>query len=389
MTKKLELHRLLCKYIKKNKVVIIYHNLDNTAIIDELFVGIAHKKEFINYNNLKSINSKKSNIVLILKNINMIELKLINLSYSLLLLIDSNISVKYIEDDFKLTPLFSDLFKNFEIKLFVNQNKFPLQLVKSKIFKLYSNVIKIIIDKKKSVPNYHDSPKEDMIKRRYFYSNLLPNGGLVFDIGANYGNRIEPIIDLNYQIVAVEPQKECIQYLTKRYGNKLQIIPKGLSDKTEKLPIYRSNESVLTTFSSEWIQKVQQSGRFQDMNWNTNETDFIDMTTFDQLIEEFGIPNFAKIDVEGFEYKVLSGLTKPLPLISIEYTTPELQDNLENCIHYLNGLSSNYTFNYSIGETMKFELPVWENFSEFLKTISSEYFQNSRFGDVYAKLVHV
>jgi hypothetical protein len=110
------------------------------------------------------------------------------------------------------------------------------------------------------------------------------------------------------------------------------------------------------------------------------------MTTFDELIEQFGIPNFAKIDVEGFELNVLTGLTQKIPLLSLEYTTPELTENLVKCIEYLNKLSSDYTFNYSTGETMILASDYWFNFSEFLKIIRSEGFQNTRFGDIYARV---
>src|SRR5271166_5815912 len=46
----------------------------------------------------------------------------------------------------------------------------------------------------------------------------------------------------------------------------------------------------------------------------------VPMLTLDTLIEHFGMPHFIKIDVEGFEEKVLSGLSAQPPLISFEFT---------------------------------------------------------------------
>ena len=55
---------------------------------------------------------------------------------------------------------------------------------------------------------------------RKFYSAFVPKGGLCFDIGAHLGNRIAPFLDLGAQIVAVEPQPLCLEYLQRRYGKK-------------------------------------------------------------------------------------------------------------------------------------------------------------------------
>lgn len=37
--------------------------------------------------------------------------------------------------------------------------------------------------------------KEAKMKRKKFYLQFLGSGDTYFDVGANYGNRIEPIID--------------------------------------------------------------------------------------------------------------------------------------------------------------------------------------------------
>jgi FkbM family methyltransferase len=44
----------------------------------------------------------------------------------------------------------------------------------------------------------------------------------------------------------------------------------------------------------------------------------VPVTTLDKAIDEFGVSTFCKMDVEGFEVDVLKGLSKPIPLLTIE-----------------------------------------------------------------------
>jgi hypothetical protein len=74
------------------------------------------------------------------------------------------------------------------------------------------------------------------------------------------------------------------------------------------------------------------------------------MTTLDKLIEQFGIPSFIKIDVEGFEYEVIKGLSKPVKALSLEFT-PEIIESTYKCINYLQQLGK-INLNYSVFKTM-------------------------------------
>ena len=60
-------------------------------------------------------------------------------------------------------------------------------------------------------------------ERKKFYQQFINAGDLVFDVGANEGNRVQVFLDLNANIVAVEPQPNCIEILKQKFDNKIII----------------------------------------------------------------------------------------------------------------------------------------------------------------------
>jgi len=217
-------------------------------------------------------------------------------------------------------------------------------------------------------------------KQIAFYSMFINKGNLVFDIGANYGGRTEIFLAIGAKVVAAEPNDKCIDYLEKRFGNKINIIPKGIGKEEGVLNYFVSNHEALSTFSADWLEKIK-DGRFKEHQWNEQQQKPI--TTLNKLIEEFGNPSFIKIDVEGYEWEVLNGLSHPINL-SFEYAVPERLDRIIDNINYLNKLG-NCVFNYSVGETMQFALQDWMNEEDFIRHTQQTSFINSFAGDVYVK----
>lgn len=223
-------------------------------------------------------------------------------------------------------------------------------------------------------------------KRKDFYTNILnKENDLYFDVGANIGNRIEPIIDEKIKIIAVEPQKKCISILKKKFGDKITIIPQGLDRKKGMKTMYLSNAHTISSFSKKWIDATKKSGRFSQYNWAQEAQ--VEMTTLDYLIHKYGTPKFIKIDVEGFELDVLSGLSKPVEYISFEYTFPERKKAIIECIDRIIFISKGYKldFNYSFEESMSFASFDWLSASQMKAEIEKDEFGKFSFGDIYSR----
>lgn len=127
---------------------------------------------------------------------------------------------------------------------------------------------------------------------------VLP-GELIFDIGANVGAKAALYSSRQAQVIAVEPQPAMVAELRQRFeGNPLvTIVPKGVGAQHGILSMaINSNEPVLSTFSQQW-----QQGRFAASTWD-RQVD-VEMTTLDSLVELYGVPRYAKIDVEGYELR--------------------------------------------------------------------------------------
>ncbi len=222
---------------------------------------------------------------------------------------------------------------------------------------------------------------EEFIKRQDFYSQFLQAGNLYFDIGANYGNRIGPILKLGVKsIVAVEPQKLCCEHLRLQFPS-ITVLQKGVGASEGVQDFFVSDNPVLSSFSTEFISRTE-NDRFRGTNWEAATP--MQLTTLDNLVKEYGMPDFIKVDVEGYEEEVFKGLTQKVKLLSFEYTLPELADKLYVILQKLGSLG-NCEFNYSVGESMAFELKDWIGYDPFLQLIISPEFVKTGFGDIYVR----
>src|SRR5271157_163822 len=147
-----------------------------------------------------------------------------------------------------------------------------------------------------------------------FYSQFMSSKDVVFDIGANIGNRTRVFAELAGLVVAVEPQESCWEVLKTEFGGNRRVIPIREAAGAKEGTGYLQLSGVLSSLSPSWIDAVKKSGRFSCHSWGDPYP--VGMTTLDRLIKIFGVPSFVKIDVEGYEFEVLKGLSSPVGALS-------------------------------------------------------------------------
>ncbi|GFO55060.1 hypothetical protein GMSM_20670 [Geomonas sp. Red276] len=214
-----------------------------------------------------------------------------------------------------------------------------------------------------------------------FYRQFVNPGDTVFDVGANLGNRTKVFLKLGAKVVAVEPQKRCGDFLEQTFGTNpnFRLVRKALGPKPGQAEINICPESTVTSLSQQWIEAVKESGRFGGYQWDRKEV--IQMDTLDNLIASHGSPAFMKIDVEGFEYEVLSGLSRPVKAMSLEFI-PEYLENTFNCIDHVSKISP-ARFQISLGESLSFHFPEWIGEDQIKPRLSAV--DAKAFGDLYIR----
>jgi FkbM family methyltransferase len=217
-----------------------------------------------------------------------------------------------------------------------------------------------------------------------FYQSFLSEGDLVFDIGANVGERVAALLAAGCRVVAVEPQDKCCVLIRSLAANpgSLTVVPKACGAKAGTAELKSGGGTdVLATISEEYISTVAKSGRFGAHKWEATRT--VPVCTAEDLVVEFGTPRFIKIDVEGFEVPVLEGLSTAPQILSFEFT-PEMTAAMLACIDHCErlGLSE---FNISYGESMRFARAEWVNANGMRDVVKILAGDSSLFGDIFAR----
>jgi len=219
---------------------------------------------------------------------------------------------------------------------------------------------------------------------RRFYSQFVHPGALCLDIGAHLGSRSRAFLDLGARVVALEPQPQCIAYLKRRWGDerRFALIPKAIGAQAgmATLHVNRMNPTISTLASDSWRRAMAASAA-QPEHWDHRLE--VEVTTLDRLIEEYGVPHFCKIDVEGSEEQALAGLSHPLPALSFEFISFGIAGALA-CIRRLTCLGA-YRFNWSLRERLRLESPMWVDaprVEQMLRALGAGIVS----GDIYARL---
>lgn len=211
-----------------------------------------------------------------------------------------------------------------------------------------------------------------------FYGQFVGEGGLAFDVGANVGDKTAVCRALGARVVAFEPQPLCLRLLNKRFAGDagVTVVAEGISDQAGVLPMSVCDSAkTISTFNPEWKE-----GRFSDFRWSSQIE--VPVITLDEAIARYGVPDFIKIDVEGFEEQVLRGLSQPAGSVSFEFVK-EYAGATGRCLDLLSALGYR-EFNCALGSETQYVFEQWTSAAEVLAFITQSEDQLLQ-GDIYAR----
>ncbi|MHB2267359.1 FkbM family methyltransferase [Aliihoeflea sp. PC F10.4] len=216
------------------------------------------------------------------------------------------------------------------------------------------------------------------------YAEFAGAGDVVFDIGGHVGNRSRALRRTGAKVITLEPQPLFYGFLKRTLPADITVLPVAAGPRTERAAMAVSSlHPTVSSMRTDIAGAVRSDPGFDRVSWDRSA--MVEMTTLDALIDRYGLPAFVKIDVEGFEDQVLSGLSLPVPALAFEFL-PALRDVTEACISRLESLGR-YRFNLMTGERLRFASNDWLDAAELRERLD-ETMGNGRSGDIYARLDH-
>jgi FkbM family methyltransferase len=220
------------------------------------------------------------------------------------------------------------------------------------------------------------------IRLESFTNQFVKKGDLVFDVGANEGRYTGMYQRLGARVVAVEPNSELARRIRLRY-RPFAIVDCAVGASEGSGMLHLGRHSGHSTLSREWMEAVEEKEGGAS-RWTGVET--VQIRTLDHLIEAYGMPNVLKIDVEGLEAEVLSGLSAAIHFVYFEFHSAHIKPTEDSC-RLLDNLGK-YEFNYSAAQDHELRLHDWVDSKRLLVALH-DFAENSAvsYGDIFARLL--
>ena len=190
-----------------------------------------------------------------------------------------------------------------------------------------------------------------------FHKNFLDQDKLIFDLGANIGDKSHVFSFFTKKIILYEPEENLVDKLKLRFKKYNSIIINKIlvSDKIGENKFYsvlgnESYSSIIKDYHKDFDQlKDAQVIVKKKLT-----------TTLNAEIEKYGLPSYIKIDCEGAEQLILKNLDYKIDIISFEANLPNF---LDNTFLILDNLGNKFNYSFNVRKNEKFTFSFEKNVS--------------------------
>ncbi|MEM8578772.1 MAG: FkbM family methyltransferase [Pseudomonadota bacterium] len=231
----------------------------------------------------------------------------------------------------------------------------------------------------RSLAIYHNPVS--LLRWRRFYRDLLRPGDLAFDIGAHVGTRSRTMHWAGARVVAIEPQAPFTQFLRRSLPRGIDVLDVAVGAASGQMELaVSSRHPTVSTLNANFVHAGRAARGFEHVRWDRAQR--VDVLRADDVIAQYGVPRYIKIDVEGGEADVLAGLSHPVEVISAEYL-PAMPDLAHELVARLAAIG-NDRFNVVQGETGRFLWPDWRAGDHFKSWLAAQD-SSAMSGDLFAR----
>jgi FkbM family methyltransferase len=206
----------------------------------------------------------------------------------------------------------------------------------------------------------------------------LRSGDLIFDIGANIGQKTDVFLRLGARVVAVEPDRSNQDILRKNFlslrvsKKPVIVVGKAISDRKGVETLWvDAPGSGKNTLNRKWVDTLRSDAKRFGSTVTFAGMQEVETTTLEELIRSHGAPFYIKIDVEGHEVNVLRGLHSAVPYVSFEVNLPEFKPEACECVELLDRIGAGGRFNYVADCRSGLGVAKWLSKEEFVYVLNS------------------
>lgn len=164
-------------------------------------------------------------------------------------------------------------------------------------------------------------------------------------------------------------------------NSKLHIDNRAISHARGTQEFKLANVDTISTLSTDWVENSRFTGEY---TWDNSI--MVETLTLSDAIAEYGIPDYIKIDTEGYEYEILTNFHEFLPntLFAFEWAE-EQKEKIVKILNHINALGYK-NFAYTEGDPVLFDEQIsWSDFDNFKLIDTLDSSRKALWGMIYFK----